>query len=250
MESIIISNNSTESRSADNKFFGLFALFITFIVFGGFALNSISNPSNLDRVTLWTGLHGAFSATWYLLLLSQIKLSSKGNYSTHKSLGKLSVFLVLGILLTGSIMIYEFYHRMEGFGVFNPEDAQARLRAGSFLGGAFLQWLVFLVLYILGILNVKNPAHHKRFMIAAATQMMPEGLNRVTHLLSIPGYSMFIFMISVYLILMFYDWKGHGRLYSSTVLSFVLFCFLVLTMHTVFKWQAWGDWSVKLISNI
>ena len=250
MESTIISNNPVESRYADSKFFGLFALFITFIVFGGFALNWLSNSSNLGRVTLWTGLHGGFSAAWYLLLLTQIKLASKGNYSTHKIFGKLSVFLVLGILLTGSIMAYEFYHRLAGFGVFNPEDAQARLRAGSFLGGAFLQWLIFLVLYVLGILNIKNPAHHKRFMIAAAIQMMPEGLNRVIHLLSIPGYSMFLFMFSVYLILMFYDWKVHGRLYASTALSFVLFCLLVLTMHTIFKWQAWGDWSVKMISSI
>ncbi|WP_420934865.1 hypothetical protein ACOJR9_02645 [Alteromonas sp. A081] len=250
MESVIINSNSTESRTADNKFFGLFAFFITFIVFSGFALNWLSNPSNINRVTFWTGLHGAFSAAWYLLLLSQIKLASKGSYSAHKTFGKLSVILVLGILVTGSIMVYEFYHRLAGFGVFNPEDAQARLRAGSFLGGVFLQWLIFLVLYVLGVLNIKKPAHHKRFMIAAAIQMMPEGLNRVTHLLSIPGYSMFIFMFSVYIILMLYDWKVHGRLYVSTVLSLVLFSVLVLAMHTIFKWQAWGDWSVKMISNI
>lgn len=250
MDSFIVSNSSTESGPADNKFFGVFALFITFIVFGGFTLNWISNPSSFDRITLWTGLHGAFSAAWYLLLLNQIRLASAGDYSTHKSLGKLSVFLVIGILLTGSIMAYEFYHRLAGFGVFNPEDAQARVRAGSFLGGVFLQWLIFLALYVLGILNIKNPAHHKRFMIAAAIQMMPEGLNRVTHLLSIPGYSMFIFMFSVYLILIIYDWRAHSRVYASTVLSFALFCLLTLMMNTIFKWQVWGDWSVKMISSI
>ena len=250
MESVIFNNNSVESRPADNKFFALFALFITFLVFGGFALNWISNPSNLGRITLWTGLHGAFSATWYILLLTQIKLAGNRNLTSHRTLGKLSVILVLAILLTGSIMVIEFYHRMAGFGIFNSEDAQARVRAGSFLGGAFLQWLIFLVFYALGILNIRNPAHHKRFMLAAAVQMMPEGLNRAVHLLSLPGYSMFICIFLVYLVLMFYDWKVHGRLYASTIFSVVLFCFLVLTMHTVFKWQAWGDWSVKMISNI
>lgn len=249
-DSIVIKSDSTKRRHADSKFFGLFALFITFVVFGGFSLNWVSNPSSLDRVTLAIGLHGAFSAAWYLLLLSQIRLASKNSYSTHKTLGILSVFLVLGILLTGSIMVYEFYHRMAGFGVFNPEDAQARVRAGSFLGGVFLQWLIFLVLYVLGVLNVKNTAHHKRFMIAAAIQMMPEGLNRVTHLLSIPGYTMFIFMFSVYLILILYDWKVHSRLFASTIFSFILFCLLAFAMHTIFKWQSWGDWSVKMISNI
>ena len=246
----MMSHQSTENRSTDNKFFGLFALFITLVVFGGFALNWISDPNKLDRVTLWTGLHGAFSAGWYLLLLSQIKLAGKGNYSTHKTFGKLSVFLVLGILLTGSIVVFEFYHRLAGFGVFNPEDPQARIRAGGFLGGVFLQWLIFLLLYVLGILSIKNPARHKRFMLAAAIQLMPEGLNRLAHLLSIPGFSMFIFMFSIYLILMLYDWKVHGRIYASTLLSFVLFCLLALSMHTIFKWQAWGDWSVKIISSI
>ncbi|GEA11124.1 hypothetical protein [Alteromonas sp. KUL49] len=249
MESSVVVNSSSVSGSADNRFFGVFALFITFIVFGGFGLSWFFNPSNIERVTFWTGLHGVFSSAWYLLLLGQIKLAGKGRYLTHKTFGKLSVFLVLGILLTGSIMAYEFYHRLVGFGVFNPEDAQARLRAGGFLGGVFLQWLIFLVLYALGILSIKNPAHHKRFMIAAAIQMMPEGLNRVTHLLSIPGYSMFVFMCVVYLSLMLFDWKVHNRLYASTVLSFSLFVVLALAMHTIFRWQTWGDWSVKMISS-
>lgn len=250
MESYFVSDSSTKTLAADTKFFGLLALFITIVVFSGFALTWISNPSGLERVTLWTGLHGAFSATWYVLLLNQIRLSAAGKYSTHKTLGKLSALLVFGILLTGSIMVYEFYFRLAGFGIFDPEDAQARVRAGSFLGGAFLQWLIFLVLYILGILTIKSPAQHKRFMIAAAIQMMPEGLNRVTHLLSVPGYSMFIFMFLVYLTLMIYDWKTQSRIYISTLLASGLFCLLVLVMNTIFKWQAWGDWSVKMISNL
>ena len=249
MESLIASNR-LDIRTKENKFYGFFALFITCIVFGGFVLSWLSNPSSLDRITLWTGIHGVFSAAWYLLLLGQIKLAGVANYSTHRSLGKLSVFLVIGILLAGSIMAYEVYHRLVGFGVFNPEDAQARLRAGGFLGGVFLQWLMFLTLYFLAILNIKNPAHHKRFMIGAAIIMMTEGLNRVMHLLSIPGYSMFIFMFSVYAILMIYDWKVHRRIYASTALSFGLFCLLALAMKTIFKWQVWGDWSVKMISYI
>jgi hypothetical protein len=113
------------------------------VVIGGFALHWSFNPSALNRVTMWIGLHGAFSTAWYLLLINQIRLSSIGKYSAHKALGKFSVFIVIGILVTGSVMVFEFYHRMAGFGVFNPEDAQARIRAGSFLGGVFLQWLIF-----------------------------------------------------------------------------------------------------------
>jgi hypothetical protein len=34
-------------------------------------------------------------------------------------------------------MRLEFYERLAGFGVFSPDDAQARVRAGSFIGGGF-----------------------------------------------------------------------------------------------------------------
>ena len=84
-------------------------------------------------------------------------------------------------------------------------------------------------------------------MIAAAIQMMPEGLNRAVHLLALPGYSMFVIMFMVYATLMMYDWKTTKRLHGSTLLSFALFCLLALAMHTVFKWQAWADWIVPVI---
>ncbi len=242
--------NALNSYRGETLFFGGFSLFITFVVFAGFSLNFIAPPDSLGRITLWTGLHGAFSAAWYLLLLNQIRLSAVGNYAAHKNLGKLSVLLVIGILVSGSIMAFEFYHRLAGFGVFAPEDAQARIRAGGFLGGTFLQWLIFLVLYILGILNIKSPAHHKRFMIAAAIQMMPEGLNRIIHLLAIPGYSMFVFIFLIYAVLMMFDWKARGRIYMSTLLSFGLFCVLAIAMNTVFRTQVWGDWAVKIINTI
>ena len=242
--------NTSNTCCGDTRFFYWLSIFITFVVFGGFALSWFSNPDSLSRMTLWIGLHGAFSAAWYVLLLNQIRLSAKGNYTAHSTLGKLSVFLVVGILVTGSIMAFEFYHRLAGFGVFGSEDAEARIRAGSFLGGTFLQWLIFLTLYILGILNIKNSAHHKRFMIAAAIQMMPEGLNRIIHLLAIPGYSLFVFMFFIYAVLMVYDWKATGRIYMSTLLSVGLFCALAIAMNTVFRTQSWGDWAVKVINWI
>ncbi|MEW9796671.1 hypothetical protein [Alteromonas sp. CYL-A6] len=241
---------TSHSRSDDTRFLWFFSLFITLIVFGGFALNWIANPDSLNRISVWTGLHGACSAAWYIFLLNQIRLSAAGNYSTHQYLGKWSVFIVIAILITGPVMAVEFYHRLAGFGIFNPEDAQARIRAGGFLGGTFLQWLTFLALYLLGILTIKKPVHHKRFMIAAGIQMMPEGLNRVTHILGLPGYSMFVFMFLTYAMLMAYDVKVSRRIYMSTLVSFGLFIVLATAMNTVFKTQAWGDWAVKIVNSL
>lgn len=119
------------------------------------------------------------SAFWYLLLLNQIKLSASNNYRLHAFWGKLSVAVVIAILLSGAIMTLEFYERLAGFGVFSPDDAQARVRAGSFIGGAFLQWAIFIILY-----------------------------------------------------------------------SLALFIALAISMHTIFRWQAWGDWVTNMLSGI
>lgn len=235
---------------SDTTFFGAFALIITFVVFGGFTLSWVSNPGSFGRMSFWTSLHGLFSAAWYILLLSQIRLSAKNNLNAHKMLGKLSVLIVVGIFFSGSTMAVEFYHRLAGFGVFDPNEIQGRIRAGAFLGGAFFQWLIFLTLYILGILWLKKPEHHKRFMLAASIQMMPEGLNRIAHNLALPGYSMYVFMFLIYTTLVVYDWKVKGRVYASTLVSLGLFCVLILAMNTVFQTQVWGDWIVGLINNL
>lgn len=244
-----VSSNSGASAQSSN-FFSRLALFITVVVFGGFILNWVVNPEKLGQVTLWIGLHGAFSAAWYLLLLNQLRLVRSGYIATHRLLGKLSVFLVTAILFTGVMMTLGLYERLVGFGVFDPSDASARIRAGGLIGGTFLQWTIFVTLYVLGVLNIRSPEHHKRFMLASAIQLMPEGLTRLTHLLGLPGYAMLVIIFLVYLTIMVYDWKTEHRLQWSTLFSFVLFTLLATSIYTVFRSQVWGDWVVQLLSGI
>lgn len=239
----------SDTSSQDSTFFSRLALFITFVVFGGFILNWIVNPEQLGRLTLWIGLHGAFSAAWYLLLLNQLRLSRSGRLAAHRFLGKLSVVLVIAILVTGVMMTLGLYERLVGFGVFDPSDASARVRAGGLVGGTFLQWIIFAILYVLGVLSVRAPTHHKRFMLASAIQMMPEGLTRLIHLLGLPGSAMLAIMLLVYLSIMVYDWRADGRLHWSTLVSFALFILLATSIYTVFRSQAWGDLVVGVLSG-
>lgn len=235
--------------SKDSVFFSFLALFVTVIVFGGFIFNWIVNPENFGRTTLWIGLHGAFSAAWYLLLLNQLRLSSSGRLAAHKNWGKLSVILVVAILVTGLVMALELYERLINLGVLDLTDASARARAGGLVGSTFLQWTIFLILYILGILYVRAPVHHKRFMLASAIQMMPEGLNRLVHLLGLPGYSMLVIILMIYLTIIVYDWKTEHRIHWSTLFSLGLFILLATSIYTVFRSQVWGDWVVSILSG-
>ncbi|WP_445769494.1 hypothetical protein [Rheinheimera sp.] len=243
------SRANSDISSNSSVFFSRLALFITVVVFGGFILNWIVNPGQFERLTLWIGLHGSFSAAWYLLLLNQLHLSRSGNIAAHRRWGKLSVALFIAILFTGVMMTLGLYERLVGFGVFDPSDASARVMAGGLIGGTFLQWAIFGILYVLGVLNVRAPAHHKRFMLAAAIQMMPEGLNRLTHALALPGSSMLVIMLLVYSSIMMYDWKTDRRLHWSTLVSLALFIFLAASIYTVFRTQAWGDWVVHVLSG-
>lgn len=236
--------------SKGSAFFSRLAWLITVVVFGGFILNWAVNPEHLGRITLWTGLHGAFSATWYLLLLTQLRLSRTGNITTHRRLGKLSVVLVIAIVLTGVMMTLGLYERLVEFGVFNPSDASARRSAGGLIGGTFLQWVIFATLYVLAVLNVRVPTHHKRFMLTSAIQMMPEGLNRLTHALGMPGFFMLVVMSLVYLSIMVYDWRTDRRIHWSTLFSLGLFVVLATSIYTVFRSQAWGDWVVNVLSGV
>ena len=87
-------------------------------------------------------------------------------------------------------------------------------------------------------------------MVAAAIIMMPEGLNRAVHILSLPNYSMYVFMSLVYAVLVVYDWKARSRLYASTLIAVMLFGGLVLAMNTLFKSQVWGDFAVNIINGL
>lgn len=234
----------------DSTFFSRLAVFITVVVFSGFILNGVVNHEQFGRFTLWIGLHGACSAAWYLLLINQLRLSRTGRMEAHRRMGKLSVVLVIGILSTGVMMVLGLYDYLVNMGAFDPSDANARIRAGGLIGGTFLQWTIFAILYILGLINVRTPTHHKRFMLASAIQMMPESLSRITHVLGLPGYGMLIIMFLVYLSILVYDWRTDRRLHWSTLISLALFILLAISIYTVFRSQIWGDWIVNMLSGI
>lgn len=242
------SNPEIKTTYRDSTFFSSVALFITIVIFGSFITNWIVNYGQGGRLTIWIGLHGTFSAAWYLLLLNQLRLTRSGHMTAHRRWGQLSFILVIAILFTGVMMTLGLYEFLANLGMFNPADATARIRAGGLIGGTFLEWTIFLILYILGVLNVSAPQHHKRFMLASAIQMMPEGLNRLIHVLGLPGYVMLAIMFLVYLTMMVYDWKTARRLHWSTLVSLALFIIMATFIYTVFRLQIWGDWVVSILS--
>jgi hypothetical protein len=244
------SNSEINYNNHQTTFFFYLSLIITTVLFSGFIANWFMHPERLQGVTLWIGLHGAFSTAWFLLLINQFRLARTARLSQHKFLGKLSIIVVIAIVITGVIMTLDLYDRLVQFGVFNPSDADARIRAGGLIGGTFLQWAIFVILYIIGLFNIPTPNHHKRLMLAASIQLMPEGLNRIVHIIGAPGYSMLLIIGIIYSSIIVYDLKTERSVQWSTLISVALFGVLATAIYTVFKTQTWGDWVVSMVTNI
>lgn len=234
----------------DKNFFFHLALAITLVTFSGFIANSVDTPQRITHINFWTAAHAIVSSLWYCLLLVQLKLSRAGNGQLHRVLGRMSALLVFSILVTGLIMTYSLYERLVGFGVFDLNDSVARVRAGSMFSSTFFQWASFVMLYLLGLLTIRTPKHHKRFMIAASIQMMPEGINRLVHLIGLTGDSMLIMVAAVYLTMLVNDWRFEGRLLWSTLVSLMAFLTLVISIKTWLRSQWLGDWVINMISTM
>ena len=241
---------STENCLHGKPFFFLLAIFITLLTFSGFIANSVNTPQRITHINFWTGLHAIFSTAWYCLLLLQLKLSRNGHLALHRNLGRFSALLVVAIIVTGAIMTFGLYERLVGFGIFDLNDSTARTRVGGLFGSTLFQWLSLALLYVFGLLTIRHPKHHKRFMIAASIQMMPEGLNRLIHLLGLPGYAMILIVALIYLSILIYDWKTERRFLWSSIVSITAFAVLVILIKTVFQSQLWGDWVSKFIVAI
>lgn len=230
-----------------SAFFFRFTVLITAMVFAGFILNRIVHWAEFERFTTWIALHGLFSAAWYLLLINQLRLVGGGDMATHRRWGKLSIWLVAAILVTGALMTLGLYEYQFASGNLDAASAEDRVRAGSLIGGTVIQWLLFAALYTLGVLNVRRPTHHKRFMVASAIQMMPAGLSRLIGLVGLPGPATLVIMLGLYVSILVYDWRTDRRLHWSTLVSLGLFLILPISFFTLFNSQPWGDWVVRIL---
>jgi len=157
--------------------------------------------------------------------------------ASHRRLGKRSVWLVIAIAITGALMTLGLLNHLLSSGDLDPSLAEDRVRAGGLVGGTILQWVLFSVLYSLGISNVRRPLHHKRFMVASAIQMMPTGLTRLLGLAGLHGPAVLLVMLGLYSSILVYDWRSDRRCHWSTLVSLGLFLTLPLCFFTLFASQ-------------
>jgi hypothetical protein len=97
------------------------------------------------------------------MLVAQGWLAKSGRIEQHRSVGRLSYFLA-PIIVVGFILV--------------TNVGQLKHKDTGLFGATFFDGGLFVVLYILGIINRKNTDFHSRYMILTALPFINPGLGR------------------------------------------------------------------------
>lgn len=100
---------------------------------------------------------------WFCLLLVQARLAAKGRFEKHRTVGRWSYALV-PLIIVGFVLVAHYGQRR------NPEPA--------LLGAAIFDGGLFLLFYVLAMVNRRNSAYHSRYLLLATVAFMNAPIGR------------------------------------------------------------------------
>lgn len=211
------------------SFYFKFNLLLLILAIGGFGLNALVNPAKLPPASGIMYLHGLIMFLWFFLIFIQSSLIRSGNLSLHKTLGKSSLIIAAGILITGIWMSVAYYHRPDGF-LFSTINTFILIN--------------FIVLYYLAWSNRYQAEFHKRYMTFVSLALIFPALGRIILGLKLNGYFSVPLWILLVLVVGIFDLKRQKKLHPATkigtglILTGIILT-LVLLENTV--WKAFLD---------
>ncbi len=225
-----------ESTYKNVSFF--FLAILAVIVFGFFK-TYFSLISEFQSINTAIHVHAISYLIWFAMLIIQPILIKKGKIDWHGQVGKLSYFLVpIIVLSTYLVAKNQLDNDLLKFPKF--------VALGTFITFNFLQLFLFVLFYILAIVNKKNSVYHVRYMIVTSLVLLDPGLARI---LIIWGGLPFIqgvlcnFVLTdlILVALIIYDWLKTKSIHKPYILSLA---FLIIThliwyyLPTTMFWKA------------
>lgn len=120
---------------------------------------------------------------WFALLFTQAFLAKSGRLAQHRALGRLS-YPLAALIIAGFVLVTNY--------------GQMRHKAPDLFGAALFDGSLFLLFYVLAIINRKNTATHAQYMILSALPFINPGLGRfVSPAVSLPVE--FLIMLALFL---------------------------------------------------
>lgn len=156
-------------------------------------------------------IHGTLALTWVLLFITQSILVHRKKARLHIRLGRIALFLALGILAT-----------MIPVGVYQVRRELAAGLGGiaySGIVGTLTSGLIFFALVALAIVWRRKPVYHKRIMTLATIVLLWPAWFRLRHYFpDIPRPEIWFALVladSLILLAWAWDWWQHRRIHPS-----------------------------------
>lgn len=162
-------------------YWGLLLIALAFIGFYASYLSVIFQP----KASI-IHIHFVLLTLWMIMLVTQPFLIKYKKQSLHRTLGKISYFLVPLVWISSFLMIRFTYYRdidqlsqdaAQGLNNFNHN--QILQQAAEFKALPFIWLLWFFVFYTLAIINRRKTGIHARYMVATALSLLGPIIDRI-----------------------------------------------------------------------
>ncbi|MFZ1262424.1 MAG: hypothetical protein WAT34_02865 [Chitinophagaceae bacterium] len=165
----------------DKTYNNIWILFLTILafVFLGFFKSYFGLLSAFEKIPSTYHFHTILFLLWFVLLFIQPFLIKRRNLKLHRLLGKCTYILVP--LLIVSIFMVTKRQYLREIVLYPRSQCIANLII------PLPQLIIFVAMYILAILNIKNTGYHMRYIIGTSLVLIGPGLGRA--FISLAGIS-------------------------------------------------------------
>lgn len=200
--------------------------FILIFVAGAFGINGVINFEKLPPVDAIFVIHGFFMLAWYSLIVIQAKLINSKKHPFHIAVGKFSIALVIGMLISEVLMSISSYHRSASVDI---------ITINLFI------MVNFVTLYSLALYYVKSSDKHKRLMLMASISMLIPAFGRATQAAGINDFLAILMLIIILIFPIVYDIKTLKKVHKSTILGCVLIILGVVFTVILIENATWQE---------
>lgn len=222
-----------ERNNAGEPFFFFFALAVYLVVVFSFGYHAIARAGQLPPLEMPLMVHAVLMFGWYGLFAIQAGLVRSDRLSLHMTLGKLSVILAAGVVVSGFVVMTMNYERKE-----EPLTAMANIMA----------MVAFACFYSAAVANRKKPDTHKRLMVFASIFMLAPALTRFARAFALgEGIILPLWLLPVVSVII-YDIRKLRRVHSATIIgaaSFVAAIVIMIALGTSGPWSSFLDLMLK-----
>ncbi len=207
-------------------FFFYFGCFLLTIVVGGFSAHIVINPEMLTPVTPVIVSHGIIMTLWYTLFCIQAGLVRTNNVKTHMMIGRVSVLLAVGIVVSGYFVSIAHYLNHGSAGI---------------MSGFVVQMFTFSLFYSAAVYQRKRTDVHKRLMLFASVALISPALARVCFALQIDQFVSLPILLALLTLIVVNDYKTIQRVHPVTKLGVAVMIFGIFLMILGVMLNTWSN---------